>query len=217
MRVNRLLALVLIALAAPLSRAAAQTCQGLSAFQDGRWRAAAADQNNSDFNAFSVGAAYGIQRSFYANVDYEATNVSHGGPTSSGVGANVGYQIHLSDTPFQFCPSVMGSYSSTSGAHTSEYGLGGSLGYRVAISDWFTLVPAAGVRWMSATTTVTDVIVVGGSGSTNVSATGSSSEVFMTMGFVFNAMFTINPGVVVPAQRGAKTSYTLGVSINWAK
>jgi hypothetical protein len=213
MRIIRRLALVIVALVAPLSHAAAQTCQGTAAFQDGRWRVGADDQYNTDFNDVRGTIAYGIPRSFYGSVGVDEMH-SSAGPTGDllpsggganllGFGASLGYQLHLSDTPFQVCPAVMLHFGSNSGTNVTEFGFGGSLGYRVGISDWFSLVPAAGVSWISTNTS-------------NGGGSQSGNQVFMTLGFVFNKTFTINPGVVVPSQNGAKTIYTIGVSINWA-
>jgi hypothetical protein len=214
MRILRSLALALLALAAPLMRGDAQTCQGTAAFQDGRARVGVLDQYNSDFNDVRVSAGYGIPRSFYGNVNFEDMQVGHGGGTGTGFGADLGYQIHLSDTPFQVCPLVLWQHTSMDNSHTDVLGFGGSLGYRVEISDWFSVVPAAGVRWLSATEKA-DGVDAGGSPS-SLSITQTSDEVFMTLGLVFNKTFTISPGVVVPSMSGAKSVYTLGVSINWA-
>ncbi len=199
-------------------RATAQTCNGTAAFQDGRARVS--DFSTStipDFNDVRVSAGYGIPRSFYGDVDFDNTKVSGGGGTETGFGADLGYQIHLSDTPFQVCPSVMWQYESFENAHTNAFGFGGSLGYRVGISDWFALVPAAGIHCgVSETTTVTGTVNISGSPAGSASATQTSSQVFMTLGLVFNRALTINPGVIVPSQNGAKSIYTIGVSINWA-
>jgi hypothetical protein len=204
MRVIRQLAVVLIVLVFPLARGVAQTCQGIAAFQDGRARVGVDYQDNSDFNDFRASAAYGIPHSWYAGISADELQVGHGGASATGFGASVGYQIHLSDTPFQFCPAVLGHYASGGGSNTSEFGGGGSAGYRVGISDWFELVPAVGVRWMWENTS-------------NGGGNRSSDDVFLVMGLVFNKTFTINPGFDVPSQNGAKTIYTIGVSINWAK
>jgi hypothetical protein len=221
MRILRSLALALVALAVPVMRGAAQTCQGMSAFQDGTWRVGAADQHNSDFNAFMGGVAYGVPRSWYAGVDFVDSHLSDSSPSAIGktsVGASVyaGYQIHLSDTPFQVCPSVMWQGSSTTNQHASAIGLGGTLGYRVEISDWFALVPAAGVRWMSTNTTETGILNTPGTGTTSSSETQTNTDVTMELGLVFNKTFTIVPGILIPSQSGAKSIYTIGVSINWA-
>jgi hypothetical protein len=213
MRILRSLALALFALAAPLMRGAAQTCQGTAAFQDGRARVGLDDQYNSNFNDVGAAFAYGVPRSFFGSVSVDEMHSSSGSsgdllPSGGngnvfGFGASLGYQIHLSDTPFQLCPLVMAHFASDLGTSVTAIGFGGSLGYRVGISDWFALVPAAGVNWIS----------------TNVSNGGgtvSGSQVLMTLGLVFNRTFTINPGIIVPSQSGTKSIYTIGVSVNWA-
>ena len=220
MRVVRLMALALIALAAPFSRGAAQTCQGTAAFQDGRWRAAAFAHDNSSVSDIGAGMAYGIPRSFYGEISYDKLQYAHDGPSATGPGLAVGYQIHLSDTPLQLCPEVTVHYSSTTPVNTIEYGFGASMGYRVGISDWFTLVPAAGIRWLTlrGTSDIPNIVPPSASGSTSQSvAPGSSSEVHMEIGLVFNKSFTIVPGLLVPSQNNTKSIFTLGVSINWAK
>jgi hypothetical protein len=216
MRVVRLLALALIALAAPFSGGAAQTCQGTAAFQDGRWRAAAFAHDNSSVSDIGASLAYGVPRSFYGDVGFDKLQDAHGGPSATGPGLAIGYQIHLSDTPFQFCPEATAHFYSGSGVNTTEYGVGGSLGYRVGISDWFTLVPAAGIRWLNSTGTSDAVDAVSG-GTSEVIARGSSSEVHMEIGLVFNKSFAIVPGLLIPSQNGTKSIFTIGVGINWAK
>jgi hypothetical protein len=219
MRFLRSLALALVALAAPLMRGDAQTCQGMSAFQDGRVRAAVGDQHNDDFNTVTAGLAYGVPRSVYVGIDFVDSHVSNAGAavtgsTSTGASVYAGYQIHLSDTPFQLCPSVMWQYLSTTNQHATAIGVGGSLGYRVEISDWFALVPAAGLRWMS--TNMTEPVSTPGFGGTSASFTQTNTDVSMEIGLVFNKTFTILPGILIPSQSGAKSIYTIGVSINWA-
>ncbi|MFI5232032.1 MAG: hypothetical protein ACHQSE_05905 [Gemmatimonadales bacterium] len=54
MRAMRTLALASLVLAVPLSRAATQTCQGMAAFQDGRWRAGVDDQASGEVGAKPV-------------------------------------------------------------------------------------------------------------------------------------------------------------------
>jgi hypothetical protein len=214
MRATRLLTVGLIVLATPLSRSAAQTCEGTAAFQDGRMRASAFYQNNSQINDVGAELAFGIPRSFYGAITLDqrrfpdaAVGVSPGftpigGGAYLGGGVALGHQIHLSDTPFQFCPAVSWHFAQNSAnQRISDVGFGGSLGYRVPISDWFTLVPAAGVQWLAAS----------GNGPNQ-----SYDNVFMVMGLVFNRSLTIEPGLVVPSPNGSKSYFTIGVAINWA-
>lgn len=213
MRVTRPLALVLIVMAAPLSRANAQTCEGTAAFQDGRARVGVYYQDNSVYNDAGATFSYGIPRSFYGGIsvdDLRPTRPpsvgnlsgSSGGSSYVGGGVALGYQIHISDTPFQLCPEVSWHYGTNAGTDIQEFGFGGSAGYRVPISDWFTLVPAVGVRWISTS---------GSYGGGNQ----SDDDVFMLMGLVFNKTFTIQPGFFVPSPTGSKTVYTIAVSVNW--
>jgi hypothetical protein len=214
MRALRTLTLVLVALATPLSRGGAQTCQGSAAFQDGRAVARVDDKFNSIVNDVGASLAYGIPRSFYGGISIDRSTPAGSGLPTTGFGAGLGYQVRLSDTPFQLCPSVLWHYAAVDGVRTTTFGLGGSLGYRVGISDWFALVPAAGLSWMSAKTTGG---VTGASGlAPGSSETQTGTDVFMTLGLVFNRALTINPGVIVPSQSRAKSIYTIGVSINWA-
>ncbi len=224
MRAIRPLAMVFLALTLPLSRGAAQTCQGTAAFQDGRWRAGAFAHENTTVNDVGVGLAYGIPRSFYGELTVDKLQDPHATNSATGPRLAVGYQFHISDTPFQFCPEVTGHYSSgaTGGDHATQVGFGGSLGYRVGISDWFTLVPAAGVSWISTNTYCGRGEDVGPTapGAVTPTATcefdsGTSSQVFMAIGLVFHRSFTIVPGLLIPSQSGTKSIFTLGVSINW--
>jgi hypothetical protein len=214
MRAIRPLALLLIALTVPLSRGAAQTCQGTAAFQDGHWRAGAFVHDNNRVSDIGGGMAYGIARSFYGEISYDKLQDAHDGPSAAGPALAIGYQIHLSDTPFQVCPEVIAHLWSGDG-NPIEYGVGGSLGYRFGINDWFTVVPAAGIRWQTATTLTGINVNAASGGSAQAIALGSSSVVHMEIGLVFNRTFTIVPGLLVPSQNGTSSIFTLGVSINW--
>jgi hypothetical protein len=223
MRTGRLLTAVIVALGIPLSRGAAQTCQGTAEFQDGRWRAGAFEHDNNSVSDYGGALAFGVPRSFYGEISYDKLQDAHEGPSATGPGLSVGYQIHLSDTPFQVCPELTAHFWSGDGTPV-KYGVGGSLGYRFGINHWFTVVPAAGIRWMTATTlTGINVLTVGqpaGAGPTSTGASqaivlGSSSEVHMELGLVFHRTFTIVPGLLVPSQNGTSSIFTLGVSINW--
>lgn len=220
-RVFRRLALVFLALGVSFSSVAAQTCQGMAAFQDGRARVGVDDQYNSDFNDVRGTIEYGVPRSFFGGIGVDRSTASLGGPSGTGVDANLGYQIHLNDTPFQFCPAVTAHFS-IDGTTNAQASLGGSLGYRVGISDWFTLVPAAGV-WRILTRLPGSAVNAAQtvSGSTSNSRVWQPNnfngyDVLMVVGLVFNNTLTINPGVLVPSYVGAKTLFTIGVSINWA-
>jgi hypothetical protein len=224
MRAIRLLALVFLALAVPLSRGTAQTCQGMAAFQDGRMRAGVDDQASGDFNGVRSTLEYGRPNSIYGGISLDGLNV--GRPdrsTSGGVGLNLGYQIQINGTPFQFCPVASWQSSVSGGADTNQGAFGGGLGYRLRISDWFTVVPAAGVWFISTRTfpnsSVLDVVEPAPGPSTTGSKAdnGASNQIFLTTGLVLKRAFTINPGIIFPSQSGAKRIYTLGVSINWAK
>jgi hypothetical protein len=214
MRAFRLFVLALIVLAAPLSRGIAQTCQGTAAFQDGRWRAGAFGRDNDNVSDIGASLAYGIPRSFYGEISFDNLQDAHGGPSASGPALAVGYQIHLSDTPFQVCPEVTAHLWSGDGSPI-VYGFGGSLGYRVGIADWFTLVPAAGIRWLTATTLTGTSAISSTSPGPQAIAMGSSSEVHMEIGLVFHRSLTIVPGLLIPSQNGTSSIFTLGLSINW--
>ncbi len=188
------------------ARAGAQTCQGLASFADGKWRLGVDYQHSDDLNLYRESAAYGIARSVYAVVNVDESQPTNGSGSLTGYGATIGYQIHLSDTPFQFCPSVFVQSESGSGstASTTSYGAGGAIGYRVAISDWLELIPAAGIRVMSTS-------ISGAGGST------TGSVVDMALGFVFNRSFTIAPAVHIPSTGAGKDILSLGVLYSWAK
>ena len=219
MRIFRWLALALIALAAPFSRGIAQTCEGSAAFQDGRVRLGADDQYNSDLNDVRGTLGYGIPRSFFAGVSVDQIQITHGGGSMTGVGANLGYQIHLSDTPFQLCPVIWTRSASGSGNDLTQFAYGATIGYRVNITDWFSFVPAAGI-WAIRTNLGYKVNVVQPTGTQSTSdllVNGTASQVMMALGLVFNRELTVTPGILVPSQSGAKSIYTLGVSVNWAQ
>jgi hypothetical protein len=222
MRTARLVALALIALAVPLSRSAAQTCLGMSAFEDGRMRAGVDDQANSDFNGLRSTLEYGRPTSIYGGISIAGLNVDRPGrATSGGVGANLGYQIRMGDSPFQFCPAA--SWAWSTGADQTEQGaLGASIGYSLRVANWFAVVPAAGA-WLIATRSWSDTHVLevmdparGPSAVISPEDNGTSGQAFVTVGFVFWKSLTINPGLIIPSQGGSKPVYTLGVSMNWA-
>jgi hypothetical protein len=217
MRAVRLLTVATVALAISASRGVAQTCQGTAAFQDGRWRAGAFAHENNTVNDIGAGLAYGVPRSLYGDLSVDQSSAVHGGNPTTGFGLNVGYQIHISDTPFQFCPEVLGRYATgqSGGLTVTQVGFGGSLGYRFGLSDWFTLVPAAGISWIKTNTSERFVNLSGTATPAEPLLNGTSSQVFMAIGLVFHRSFTIVPGLLVPPQNGTSSIFTLGVSINW--
>jgi hypothetical protein len=207
----------------PLSRSAAQTCQGMAAFQDGRMRIDVDDQANSDFNGVRGTLEYGRPNSIYGGISLDGLNVGRPSrSTSGGAGLNLGYQIPINGTPFQFCPVASWLSSVSGGGDTNQGALGGGLGYRLRVSDWFTVVPAAGVWFISTRAShhnVLDVVEPAPGPSTTGSNAdnGASNQIFLTMGLVLKRALTVNPGIIFPSQNVAKRVYTLGVAINWKK
>ena len=202
MRIHRLLAFLSVAALAPLSRGGAQTCQGTGQFREGKARLDVDYQRSDDLEYYRAGVAYGVQRSFFGGVSVDETQLRHGGASMTGFGGSLGYQFHWVDTPFQVCPLVSVNYMSGNGANTTSVGFGGSLGYRIEVQPGFDLVPAAGIRGMSASTS-------GGGGST------TGSEVFMDFGMVFHRVWSVVPGVLFPSPASAKTRWTFGLAYNW--
>ena len=202
MRIIRLLSLAMLPMLAPLARAAAQTCQGTAEFRDGRARVDVDYQHASDLDHVQEGFTYGAQGSWYGGVTANQPARGGGGPDMNGFGGNVGYQIHWVDTPFQVCPMASLEFASGSGVNTTTVRFGGSLGYRVAVQPGFHLVPAAGIRWVSASTS-------GGGGTT------SGAETFLNFGMVFHRVWSFVPGVLFPSQSNALTRWTFGLSYNW--
>lgn len=202
MRIHRLLAFLSVAALAPLARGGAQTCQGTAQFREGKARLDVDYQRSDDLEYYRAGVAYGVQRSFFGGVSVDETQLRHGGASMTGFGGSLGYQFHWVDTPFQVCPLVSVNYTSGNGANTTSVGFGGSLGYRIEVQPGFDLVPAAGIRGMSASTS-------GGGGST------TGSEVFMDFGMVFHRVWSVVPGVLFPSPASAKTRWTFGLAYNW--
>ena len=223
MRVIRSLALALVVLAVPLSRAAAQTCQGMASFQDGRWRAGVDDQASGEFNGVRGTLEFGLPHSIYGGIDFSGLNVSRPGrATSGGAGANLGYQIRMGASPFQFCPVVSWAWS-IGDDQTEQGALGASIGYSLKVSNWFAVAPAAGA-WLIATRSWPAFHVLnvmdparGPSAVISPQDNGTSGQAFLTVGLLFWKSLTINPGLIIPSQSVAKPVYTLGVSINWSR
>jgi hypothetical protein len=216
MRTIRLLSLPLLALLAAAMRADAQTCQGLSSFQDGKVRIGAEYRHSDADDMYREGLAFGVHDSWYASANIEEAQLSHANGSTTGASGAVGYQVHVAATPFQVCPEISAQYQSAPGANASTVGFGASLGYRLFIAEGFTLVPAAGIRFLSNHANY-GVSIPGGS-----SAMGTtlmplpSSEVFMAIGFVVNKQLTAWPTVRIPSGTGAKDVMGIGVSWNWS-
>ena len=207
MRVIRRLALLILTALAPLSGSGAQTCKGLAAFQDGPARLGVDYQHSADLDYYRGDLAFGTQRSFYGGVSIDETKLSFNSATTTGVGVGLGYQFHWSDTPFQVCPDVTFHYGSGNGGSTNTLGFGGSLGYRIEMRPGFHLVPAAGIRWMSADVTRNSSSQSGG--------TTSGTETFLNFGMVLNRVWSFVPGVLFPSPASSKTRWTFGLSYNW--
>ena len=207
MRIHRLLAFLSVAALAPLSRGGAQTCQGTAQFREGKARLDVDYQRSDDLEYYRAGVAYGVQGSFFGGVSVDETQLRHGGASITGFGGSLGYQFHWVGTPFQVCPLVSVNYTSGNGANITSVGFGGSLGYRIEVQPGFDLVPAAGIRWMSNSTS--------SSGSSSSVGSISSSELFMDFGMVFHRVWSVVPGVLFPSPASAKTRWTFGLAYNW--
>lgn len=207
MRFIRLFTLAMLAALAPLSRGAAQTCQGTAEFREGKARVGVEYQHSSDLAYYREGVAYGVHDSFFGGVSADQTQPSHGGTTMNGFGGSLGYQFHWAATPFQVCPLVTLEYASGGGGSGTSVGFGGSLGYHVFIQPGFRLVPAAGIRWISTSAS---------NSSTNVCCGSSSgTEVFMNFGMVLNRVWSAVPGVLFPSPASAKTRWTFTLAYNF--
>jgi hypothetical protein len=207
MRIHRLLAFLSVVALAPLARGGALTCQGTAQFREGKARIGVDYQRSGELDYYRAGIAYGVQGSFFGGVSVDKTQPSHGGASTTGFGGSLGYQFHWVDTPFQVCPLVTLNYASGNGANTTSMGFGGSLGYRIEVQPGFDLVPAAGIRGMSNSTS--------SSGSSSSVGSISSSELFMNFGMVFHRVWSVVPGVLFPSPASAKTRWTFGLAYNW--
>jgi len=215
---NRLLVLLPLVLAVPLSRGAAQTCAGTAAFRDGRLRLGAFYQSNHDIYDGGFNVAVGIPQSLYFNITLDArgdfpTPPPPGDPDPGfggaqwpemGAGIEFGYQIYVADTPLEFCPAVMWHAASNPNSYqVSERGFGGSVGYRFPVSTQLALVPAAGVRWVTTTRCCL--------------ASPAYNDVSVVMGLVFHKTLTLQSGLLARSQSGSKIIYTLTLSTNRLK
>lgn len=225
MRKPHLVVLAVVALTVPLSRLEAQTCQGMAAFEDGRWRAGVDDQASGDFNGVRGTVEFGLPQSIYGGIGLNGLNISHPSrETTGGVGANLGYQIKIGDLPLQLCPVASWAWSPGVSEQTEQGALGVSIGYPLKVSNWLAVVPATGA-WLISTHSWSDSHVLdvmdaptpGPSAVASPERNGTSGQAFVTVGLVFWKSLTISPGFIIPSQRGEKRIYTLGVSMNWAK
>lgn len=204
MRIHRLVAFLSVAVLVPCSSALAQTCVGTASFADGPNRIGGEYQFNDNFSTWTAGYSRGADKSWYGGVSVDGTQISHGGSSSTGFGAMLGYQFPIADSPLQFCPAATAHYTSGGGYNTTAFGLDGNLGYRIAASDNFALVPSVGLRWVSMNAS-------GGGGS------ATETNIVIALGLVVNKTWTFIPGVFIPSQTGGKTSTMIGVKWNWGK
>lgn len=150
----------------------------------------------------------GSPKSLYATAEIGTTKVDAvgGGSSSSSTdfGGSLGYQLPISDSPAEFCPFALVSYSSFSGVNATTWGVGGGIGYRLKGSDELDFVPAAGLRWES--------VSVSALGRT---ATSSGTLWWLSAGLVIKKTWTVAPIYVIPNEKGAKNYWGIGIGLNF--
>ncbi|HVT40448.1 MAG TPA: outer membrane beta-barrel protein [Gemmatimonadaceae bacterium] len=211
MRIMKPLVLVLTAALVPAAQGAAQTCLGSNSFANGRMALGVQGGFSSGAKRFGAIGAYGAPKSWYADVTVGSTSYDAAGSKSVvDFGGSLGYQFGLGDSPAELCPYAFVGYSSSSGVKTTNYGFGGSIGWRADLSDDVNIVPAVALQWHGVNTSID---VAGAS----ISGSGSNVEYGANVGFIFNKQWAIVPGVIQSSASGAKAMFTVTLAYFWGK
>jgi hypothetical protein len=210
MGIFRPMDLIMTMVLLPAVQAGAQSCLGSNSFANGRIGLGAAATFADGFKRIGAVAAYGLARSWYANATVGTTSYD---PPNSGsatdFGGTLGYQFGIGGSHADICPYGFLGYASYSGANTVNYGFGGGIGWRTAVSDMLSLVPAVGLQWHGYSTSL--------SGYSGGSVSSSTAEFWANVGFIANKNWAIVPGVMKSSQTGSATVVAVTLEYYWGR
>ena len=204
------LALIFAALlAAPAS---AQVCAGTASFASGGLQLTGAVSFSDNSRLYGAGVALGGATGFYG-AGAIGRRETDGADATTVFGGTVGFAL---GHEVQICPSVTASrevYSAIGALKPTVDVIGGglSLGGLAHVTPAFDVAPAISVHRLHATATASV-------GAYSASASTDYTVIGVALGFVIGQRFTLQPAFAVPVGlEGAKTAFSIGVSLNVGK
>ncbi len=222
----RLLLVIVGGLAALPTAATGQVCSGFASFAPGPFQVFGSAAFNDKAKSFGGGFAFGGAGAF-GQLSIGTTSVDNVDGSSFNFGGGAGYQISLDKrSVVHLCPiasvgfssgpndiDVFGDGSLVLDLSETDFEFGVALGAVASRSGQTQIIPAGSLALVSATFKAKDQV----SG-----ASDSQSETFgllgLGLGFVFNQVFTLRPGVAIPfGLEGASTTFVVALSMNFGQ
>jgi len=224
--IRRLFLGIFATLALSPSLASGQVCSGFASFGQRPFQVFGAAGFNDNAKTFTGGFAFGGSGAF-GQLGIGTTSFDEVDGSSFNFNGGAGYQVPLGQKGIVYlCPTasvafasgpndidVFGDGSLVLDLNETDLAFGLALGVIASRSGQTQIIPAGSLSFVHATLKAKDQV----SG-----ASDSQSESFgmlaLGLGFVFNQMFTLHPGVAIPfGVDGASTTFGLSFSANFGQ
>lgn len=214
------------ALALSPSLASGQVCSGSASFAQGPFQVFGAAAFNDNAKTFGGGLAFGGSGAF-GQLGIGTTSFDDVDGSSFNVSGGAGYQVPLGQKGIVYlCPiasitlgsgpndiDVFGDGSLVLDLRETDFTIGLALGAIASRSGQTQIIPTGSLSFASATLKAKDQV----SGASD-SQTETFGLVALGLGFVFNQVVTLHPGVTIPfGVEGASTTFGVGVSVNFGQ
>lgn len=221
-----LLAVMASGLAVMPTLATGQVCSGFASFAQGPFQVLGVASFNDEAKTFGGGFAFGGAGAF-GQLGIGTTSYDNLDGSTFTFGAGAGYQLSLDKTGIlHLCPNaavafgsgpndldVFGDGSLVIDLSQTDFTFGVALGAVASRSGQTQIIPTGSLAFVSATVKAKDDV----SGDSE-----SQSETFgllgLGLGFVFNQVFTLRPGVEIPfGLEGASTTFVVTLAANFGQ
>ena len=212
-----------LALAAPVT---AQVCGGRASFASNPYQVAGGAEFGDNAKAFGGQFAFG-GRGAFGEIGLSTTSYDNVDGSTMTFSGGAGYEMSLDKKGvFYLCPVAGIAFGS--GPHDIDYYGDGSLVLDLSETDFNFGISVGAVASQTSTTRIiptASIALVNASGKAKDQVSGTSasqSETYgslgLGMGFLFNEVVSVRPGVAIPfGLDGASTSFSATVSINFGK
>lgn len=223
---RRLPLMIAVGLTVLPASASGQACSGFASFAQGPFQVFGSAGFNDNAKTFGGGFAFGGQGAF-GQLSIGTSSFDDLDGSSFNFGGGAGYQFSLDQRSiFHLCPvasvgfasgpndiDVFGDGSLVLDLSETDLVFGLALGARASQSGQTQIIPSGSLTFVSATLKAKDDV----SGASD-SETETFGLVGLGIGFVFNEVFTLHPGVAIPfGLEGASTTFGVTLSINFGQ
>jgi len=224
--VRRLLLSMVGGLIALPTGATAQVCGGFASFAGGHFQVLGSAAFNDNAKTFGGGVAVG-GRGAFGQLGIGGTSYDNLNGSSFNFGAGGGYQVSLDKKNFaHLCPVASIAFSSgpndidvfNDGSlvldlRETDFDFGVAFGAMAYQSGQTQIIPTASLAFVSATVKAKDQV----SGISD-SQSDTFGSLGLGLGFVFNQVITLRPGVSIPiGLDGASTTFGVTLSLNFGR